>query len=115
MALTREQIEQANDRVLECVSVPEWGGDVYVRNFGGEERDAWEASIIGKDGKILRQNFRANLLVRCLCDEAGNLLFGLADVAALSKKSAVVLDRLYDVANRINACTSEAVEDEKKD
>src|SRR5213075_2335705 len=84
------------------VNVPEWGGDVYVRTMYGTERDAWEFAILGQDGKVSPENFRAHLLVRTLADEQGNRLFADADAAALSAKAGPTLARLYDISRTLN-------------
>ena len=43
--LNREAILSSVDLPKELVSVPEWGGDLYVRTLNGTERDAFEASM----------------------------------------------------------------------
>ena len=50
--LTREQILQSDDLPCETVPVPEWGGEVQVRTMTGTDRDAFEASLIGKEGRL---------------------------------------------------------------
>ena len=42
MVLSKEQILQADDLKTETVEVPEWGGDVLLRELRGRERDAFE-------------------------------------------------------------------------
>ena len=83
--LTREQILQCDDLPKETVKVPEWGGEVQVRTMTGTDRDAFEASLIGKEGRL--ENVRARLVSLAVCDESGNRLFGDADVAALGAKA----------------------------
>ncbi len=68
-------------------------------------------AIIGKGN---RSNFRAALLVRCLCDEQGNRLFTEADTEALGAKSGAVLDRLFDVAFKANALGQYGIDAAKK-
>src|SRR4051812_3473909 len=96
----KDLIIGAADRPTELVPVPEWGTDVYVRVMSGEERDAWERGAFD-DGKG-SGGVRAKLLVRALCDEAGQRVFADDDAPALSQKSGVVLSRLYDAASRVN-------------
>jgi hypothetical protein len=40
--LTAEEILALNDRRVEKVACPEWGGHVHVRSLSGEELDGWE-------------------------------------------------------------------------
>jgi hypothetical protein len=111
--LTREQILQCDDLPREIVKVPEWGGEVQVRTMTGTDRDAFEASLIGKEGRL--ENVRARLVSLAVCDESGDRLFGDADIAALGAKSAKALDRVFAVAQRLNGIGAEQVEQAKND
>lgn len=114
--LTKEAILAADDLPRERVNVPEWGGDVFVRTMTGTERDAFEASLIGtggaKDGRL--DNVRARLVSLALCSESGERLFDDAEIAALGKKSARALDRVFGVAQRLNGIGTEQVDIAKK-
>lgn len=109
--LTREQILQCDDLPREIIKVPEWGGEVQVRTMTGTDRDAFEASLIGKEGRL--ENVRARLVSLAVCDESGDRLFGDADIAALGAKSAKALDRVFAVAQRLNGIGAEQVEQAK--
>lgn len=103
--LNREAILKADDLKRETVSVPEWGGDVVLRAMTGAERDAFEQSLFTGDGdakKFSSENVRAKLLVRCIVNEKGERVFSDADVSMLGGRSGAVLDRLYDVAQRLS-------------
>jgi hypothetical protein len=105
MSLGKQDILQADDVVKELVHVPEWGGDVYVKGMTGAERDSFEASIVqlrGKDQIINMKNFRAKLASLTICDEAGKRVFTDADITELSAKSALVLQRIFAVAQRLS-------------
>jgi hypothetical protein len=109
--LSREDILRANDLERELVSVPQWGGEVYVRVMTGAERDRYERSLLALDGdRAPVQQFRAHLLALCLCDEYGGRLFDIQEISMLNDKSWVVMDRLYEVAQRLNKTTADAVE-----
>jgi hypothetical protein len=114
--LSRDAILAADDLEKELVSVPEWGGDVWVRCMTATERDEWEASVVtmdnkGQNPKADLRNIRAKLVVRCVIDEAGVRVFGEEDTVALGAKSAAALDRLYAVAARLSKISKE---DEKE-
>lgn len=113
MPLTKDQILAADDRPRELVPVPEWGGEVYVQTMSGRARDAWEASIVTKDGTPVLEDMRAKLAVACMVDEHGATLFTPADVAALSKKSASALQRVVEVAQRLNRIGQQDLEELK--
>lgn len=105
MQLSRDAILSADDAKRELVSVPEWGGDVFVSTMSGSARDSWEQSLIIRKGNKTEpnmENMRARLVIATVVDENGNRLFTDADVAALGKKSAAALERVCKVAQRLN-------------
>jgi hypothetical protein len=113
MILTREQILAAEDLRREKVSVPEWGGDVFVKAMTGLERDSFEMSLIGVDRKAYLLGARGKLAVRCIVDEHGSRLFNDDDFDHLSAKSASALDRVGRVAQRLNGIGDQELEELK--
>lgn len=111
MILKRDQILAADDLKRELVSVPEWGGEVYVSMMTGAARDAFEASILGADRKPVLADMRAKLAVACITDENGARLFDASDVPALSAKSGAALERVAQVAQRLNRMSDSDLED----
>lgn len=111
--LSKDLILSADDLKKEEIDVPEWGGKVCIRTMRGEERDSFEQSIFDGQGTVKDKldNVRARLLVLVLVDEAGNRLFTDQDIPALGKKSAGVLDRLFEVAKRLNRISRKDVEE----
>lgn len=112
--LSRDEILAADDLPTEVVSVEEWGGKVIVRGLTARERDAYDESVLdmrGNKAKVKMENIRAELVARCVVDEEGKRVFSDADAKALGKKSAVVVNRLWDVARRLSGMTEEAVEE----
>lgn len=115
--LTRDQILQANDLAKELVPVPEWGGDVWVRGMTGAERDKFEASIVQQKGQrnssfnLVMTDIRAKLASATICDESGIRLFSEADVKKLSEKSAVALQRVFVVAQKLSGIGEKDVEE----
>lgn len=96
----------------EDVPVPEWGGDVRVAVMSGAARDRFMA--LQGEGKTPYSVFQARVLVCCVIDENGELLFSEDDVEALRGRSKEALDRVVDVAMRLNKLGVEAVEEEAK-
>lgn len=107
MALNKAAILAAGDIKLEKVAVPEWGGDVYIRTISGIDRDQFEEGYSEQKMK----NFRSRFLVLTICDEKGDRIFTDAEVAELSKKSSLVLNRLFEKAWGFNAFTNEAIDE----
>jgi hypothetical protein len=112
--LSKEQILNANDLPCEFVPVPEWGGDVKVKTMTGLERDAFEVSIFTEDKKKDLRNIRAKLCAYTAVDDSGKLLFSESDIDALGRKSSLALNRVYEVAARLNGIGSKEIEDFEK-
>ena len=112
--LSRDDILAVDDIKIESMDVPEWGGSVFVRGMTGAERDQFESSIISIDGdnqKVDMRDIRAKLCSKSICDEDGKKLFTPADIKELSKKSAVALQRVFKVAQRLSGITDDDVEE----
>jgi hypothetical protein len=105
--LTREQIigaEATDDREFDVVPCPEWGGDVRLSSISGRARDEYEQSLIeqrGNDRRMNLRNARAKLIVLTAVDESGSKLFTPEDLAALGRKNAKPLDRLFTAAQKL--------------
>ena len=114
--LTGEEILALDDRKVEKVDCPEWGGHVHVRSLSGEELDAWEVEQYersriekeeGQDRQAMLRNLRARLVSRCACDEAGKPLFTPEQASALGQKNGKALKRVFDAARKLNGMTPE--------
>jgi hypothetical protein len=115
--LTKSEILECQDMRIKVVEVPEWGGSVRLRSLTGAERDAFEATLVKEvDGKRApdMENLRAKLLAATIVDEDDRQIFNAYDLAALGRKSAVALDRVFAVAQRLNGMSADAVEDAVK-
>lgn len=111
-SLTRDEIFSRDDaKKTEKVHVPEWGGDVYVRVMTARERDALDIRF--KDNRVGMRAFIACMLT---CDESGNDLFheNQGDMQKLDEKSGRAIDRILEVALRLNGMTQESIEDAEK-
>ncbi len=112
--LTREQILAAEDRPIETVDVPEWGGQVCVRTIGADERDKWQDDMMEGKGKNRKMNLArvtASLCAIAMCDEGGVPIFTRADVTALGKKSASAMQRVFAAAARLSGITEADIEE----
>jgi len=112
--LTRDAILKAEDLPRELIEVPEWGGSLYIRALTGTERDAFEASVVeqrGKSTKMNLRNIRAKLVALTVVNEDGERLFSDADIKLLGGKSAAVLDRLFEVAQKLSGLRDEDVDE----
>lgn len=113
MTLSRDDILNTDDLEKREVEVPRWNGSVYVRELTGRERDAFENEILTgdpNDPDVNTENLRARLLVRTLCDEDGERLFGDDEMDELAGKSGAVLSQLFEEAQDLNGMTADDME-----
>ena len=112
--LDKKAILNSDDLPREEVKVELWGGSVWVRTLNGCERDSFEESCVkskGKNRSVNLENIRARLCVLTICNETGERLFDARDVEALGKKSAMCLDLIFAVAQRLNGLGQNDVSD----
>lgn len=117
MLLNRDAILQIQDLPHEDVEIPEWGGTVRVRALTGTERDVFEGNMIerrGKSTKMNLRNIRAKLVALTVVDGEGKRLFSDNDVEALGKKSALALNKIFEVAQRLSGIRPEDMEEIEK-
>ena len=107
MALTREQIDAADDAKI--IKVHAFGGECCLRLMSVGERDSYELKLVEAGGKAI-PDFRSELLSRTLCDEKGNLLYaGEEGVEALKRRSSDQMHKLWQAAMKHNALTEEEI------
>ncbi len=104
--LTKEQILKADDIVTKRVNVPQWGGEVIIKSWGGTERDEYEHSLLkqNESGEYKRDlaNIRAKACSLSIVDEEGNRLFTLAEANALGRKSGEALSIVFEEVQVLN-------------
>lgn len=112
--LTKEQILKAEDVKRIKIEVPEWGGEIYISMMTGTARDEFETGVLEhqKNGKV--GNARARLAAATITDENGTPLFSHEDIEELGKKSAKVLDRIVNEAQKLNKLTASDLEEAEK-
>jgi hypothetical protein len=99
----------AKPRIV-TIFVPEWGGDVCLREITAGQRDQWDAWQIENEGAARYANIRARLLVLTICDEQGARLFGDKDIDIVSSMPAQTIDRLWDASCKLVGLRPEDVE-----
>ena len=97
----------------ETIPIPAWGGDVTIRELTGAERDQFDLAVDSdrKAGRAL--HFRARLVAACVVDAEGRLVFGAADVPALSQLPAAELTPIFERALHLQAMTDDDVAEKK--
>lgn len=126
MILSRKQIDEVSDLKTAVVEVPEWDSiatdlkegehaQVIVREATALERDEYDQSLVRTDfiddKAVARTDFtnaKARLVVKCIIDTDGDRLYGDNEAAALGKKSAKVIRRLFDKIEELSGLTPKA-------
>lgn len=113
--LSRDQIFSQVDLVIEKAILPApYKGHVFVKGMDGNAWDEYQDGILvkGKNGErtVDLKKSKAKLLVQCICDESGKLMFTEADIPLLCTRSNKFLESLTKVAQRLNGMGEEAKE-----
>lgn len=104
---------------LDIVPVPlpgKYGKDAgfCVRSLDGDARSAIEKQFAKSDPAGDPRNFRASILIRCVCREDGSPVFTEEHRDRLMKKAAGTLETLFSAACRVNGFTKSDVEELEK-
>ncbi len=97
------QFTAAKSLPTQPCDVPQLGGTVLVRTMTGIERDRFEE--VQRQVKLA--NFRGRFAAATLCDAEGTRLFGDGDAETLGNLPSTALDRVYDVASKLNGIGSD--------
>lgn len=109
-SLTREALLGATQVPTETVAIPELGGSVVVRGMTARERTQFEKKFVTEiRGKQKRnfEAFREQLCVFCCVEPR----LTEADVEALSKVRADVIERIANVAMKLSGITEKDVDE----
>ena len=83
---------------------------VFLKPLTSAERDAFEASVVGADGKNRDlRNLRARLVADCLVDENGD---AVGDAEAIGGLDARLVGELFDKVRQLNGMDTDDDEGE---
>lgn len=114
MFLSKELINAAKDIKTEEVDVPEWGGKVLIAELSGTNRSKFELYLRDARQTDDFSKLRESLVVLCLVDEKGQNLYDEKEAQLLGDRNSLVLDRLFDVATKLNKLFDSQLEEEIK-
>lgn len=97
--MLKSKIFAAQDLRKESVTVAEWDAAFVMVQLNGRQLGDYRKAVESLEGMA----GTATLIAFCAHDETGVPLFELADVPQLLEKSPHVLQRLAQVAHRVNA------------
>jgi len=112
-ALTGDAVVAAVDSDLTRVEIPEWGGHAFLRIMSTGERDDYECEWRKKADSGV-ENFRSKFVAKCLVNESGKRLFGNSDIEKLAAKSSKVVNRLWELAMKLNNLSEAGIEEAAK-
>ena len=126
--LSREQILNKVDIEIKEIPVPEWGGNIFIRQLSRGEQDTYLKRQYGdtrlkQDSKARNQEISAvniyghdaYLCVCGICNEDGTPVFKQTDVEDLKKKNGMVIGRIAVEIVKFSGMASDIpVEDEVK-
>jgi len=95
---------------IEEVFVKDWGKWYRVQGLTGAGRDQYEADITvgrGSNQQINVKNARAKLIVLCVVDANGSLLFSRSDVPKLGEQPASAIQTLFEACRRASGLAQE--------
>ena len=87
-------------------------GGFYLLPLPSADRDFFEASVVGVDGKRNLVNLRARLVAQCWCFEDASMV---GNPKAVGSFRADVLGQLFDRVRHLNGMDSDDVEEAGKD
>lgn len=120
--LTRRNIQAAVDLPTEDIHVPEWGGTIRLQGLTGKAVQDYTdgtVEIDPKSGKILAMKLKdakVKLLALTVVDEDGIPLYDAnkqEDLDELNRKSASVIDILYEHAAELSGLPMGKTEDDE--
>lgn len=116
--LTGDQLRDAarNAKIdRDRLTVPELGGDIFVRGMSGKERDKFEEGLRirkgSKAGQSDLRNFRAQLAVKVIVNDAGERLLNDADADLFGRLPAGVLDRIIAKCTELSGKAEQEIDD----
>ncbi len=115
--LSKEDILKADDLKTAVVDVPEWGGQVMIRELTAGQRDRFEQDNLQRNGKNYQVNLidmHARLVAMSVVGKDGKRLFSDADVRALSGKSSKAMDRIFQACQRLNGIGRDDIDEMAK-
>lgn len=114
--LTIGNILGKEDKTAECLYIPEWDGNVYLRNMSAKERSEMEDLFIKvQETKKDTGRFRCELIRRTLVDAAGNIMITDDAIAThIMSKNALAIEKIFEKACEMNAFRQRDIDTLKK-
>jgi hypothetical protein len=103
--LTRDAILRVTDLQQKAVDVPEWGGQVLVRELTASEVEKIGFDMADGDGNVDKRRARgmmSRVVAWATIDQNGKRIFSEADVDALGQKSFKPVQRIANAVMQMS-------------
>lgn len=111
--LSKNAILGASDLASEVLSVPQWGGDVRIRELTAHERSVFEKdAMAGKE--IDWVDYKVRMVCICVVDEANERIFSDEDRDAVGKRSPAAIDLVFNAITALNKLGNAATDEAEK-
>lgn len=113
-------ILMVDDLPKELVEVDEWKLSVWVYGLTGKERGEFQRDLLERKGTDLQANLSGvsvaavRLCGKCIRKSDGSRMFTDQQISALGEKSAIPIQKLYEVAQRLSGLTKERIKELEK-
>ena len=118
--LSKEEILNRPDVMVEQVDIPEWDGVCYIRVMTSGERDCltkthgFEETDPSPAQMNARLNFRARFASVVLSDAEGCRLFDEGDVLTLNSRNGRAIERILSAGVKLNGWGEKEIEEIEK-
>tara|TARA_Y100000593_G_scaffold46010_1_gene87475 strand:+ start:1349 stop:1732 length:384 start_codon:yes stop_codon:yes gene_type:complete len=96
------------------VPIPEMDGHVYIKGMTVTERNRFERQFRTRKGDTIdsrMQQLRQRIVIACVCDAEGSPILTDADIDALGKQRADIIERLVNAAQKVSGFSSEDMDE----
>ena len=112
--LTKKDFLKERELKTEIVPIPEWNGEIIVREMTGTERDEFDEFVLNSQAEGKVKALRSVVVSICCVDEEGKRMFTNLDVPDLQKISSKITMKISDVALKLSGMAADDVEDREK-
>ena len=111
--LGKMDVLRAKKLKRELVSVPEWGGYIWVQEMTAEERDRFDSWVVGrKTGD--QTGMRLRVVLHTAINEDGSMMFSELDIDDLKDKSGCAVVTISNAGLKLSGMSEEAKSEEVK-
>lgn len=110
----RDRILAKADLKEEKVFIPEWEETILVRELTASQRSQLLAKVVNEQGMNFDELYSEIVIACCFDPESKEKVFQPEDKAALGEKSGAAIERIAQVALRLNAMHSHALAEAEK-